>query len=211
MENLRYSLPMLDVKSAGPEGIIEGLASTWGGPPDLHGDIIERGAFQKSLEQTMPAMLWGHSQSEPIGKWQQVRETDAGLEVKGRLTLSVRKAAEAMALAIDGALGLSIGFKPIRQQAQKGANLIQEVFLGEISLVGLAANPRAVVTSVKSLDQITDVTEYQSFLRELGLSVREAKRLARGGWSAYCGQEAEAADLAEFLKASANQFKGIKR
>lgn len=62
MENLRYSLPILDLKSTGPAGIIEGIAATWGGPPDLHGDIIERGAFQNSLAEheaagTMPAFL----------------------------------------------------------------------------------------------------------------------------------------------------------
>jgi len=214
MENLRYSLPFLDVKSTGPAGIIQGIAATWDGPPDMHGDIIERGAFEKSLAEheaagTRPALLWGHSQSDPIGKWIELRETEAGLEVTGQLTLSVRKADEAMALAVDGALGLSIGFKPIRQVAHKGANLLQEVFLGEISLVGMAANPRAVITSVKSLNQVKSITEYQSFLHDLGLSVRESKRLARSGWSAYRGDELDEAEVAEFLQASAFRIKGI--
>lgn len=86
-----------------------------------------------------------------------------------------------MALAVDGAVALSIGFRPIRQQPQKGANVLQEVFLAEISLVGLAANPRAVVTSVKSLSQISSLSEYTNILHEAGLSVRESKRLARSG------------------------------
>ena len=214
MSDLRFSVPLLDMKSTGPAGVISGLAATWDGPPDLHGDIIERGAFEKCLAEheaagTRPAMLWGHSQSDPIGRWLEVRETDAGLEVEGRLTLSVRKADEALALAVDGALGLSIGFKPIRQQAHKGANLIQEVYLGEISLVGMAANPRAVVTSVKCLDQVSTITEYQSFLREAGLSVREAKKLARSGWAAYRGDEIDEAEVAEFIHASSFRLKGL--
>jgi HK97 family phage prohead protease len=214
MENLTYSLPLLDMKSTGPAGIIEGLAATWDGPPDLHGDIIERGAFENSLSDheaagTRPALLWGHSQSDPLGKWISIEATDAGLEVKGQLTLGVRKADEAMALAIDGALGLSIGFRPIQQELHNGANVISEAYLGEISLVGMSANPKAVVTSVKSLDQVSSISEYQTFLRELGLSVREAKRLARGGWGAYRGDGLEA-ELAEYLEKSAHKFRGIK-
>jgi HK97 family phage prohead protease len=214
MENLRYTLPLLDLKSTGPAGVIEGLAATWGFPPDLHGDVLQKNAFSKSLLDpeaagTRPAMLWGHSQSDPIGKWLEIHETDAGLEVTGQLTLGVRKADEAMALAVDGALGLSIGFRPIQQEPHKGANVISEVYLGEISLVGMAANPKAVVTSVKSLDQVSSISEYQTFLRELGLSVREAKRLARGGWGAYRGDGLEA-ELAEYLEKSAHKFRGIK-
>ncbi len=213
MKDLRYSLPLLDIKAADRAGVIEGLASTWGGPPDLHGDIIQRGAFQESLTEheaagTTPAMLFGHSSSEPIGKWVQIRETDAGLEVIGQLAMGVQKAQEALELAEMGALGLSIGFRPITQKAHQGGNLITKVYLGEVSVVGLAANSRARITSVKSLDSIT---QYQSFLREQGLSVRQAKALARGGWGAYRGDEADTAEIAEFIRASVHRnIKGIK-
>jgi HK97 family phage prohead protease len=213
MEQLRYSLPLLELKAAERSGVIEGLASTWD-DLDLHGDILQKGAFQESLDEhaaagTQPAMLFGHSQNEPIGRWLEIREDNQGLRVKGQLTLTVRKAQEAYDLARDGALALSIGFRPIRQKAHKGANLIEKVFLGEVSLVGLAANPRARITSVKSLSQVTSITEYQSFLHDLGLSVREAKRLARSGWGAYCGTELDEAEVADFIRASAFRIKGI--
>ena len=203
MENLTHRAIALDIKQAEPEGVIQGLASTWGGPPDLHGDTFERGAFAKSLEKVTPAMLWSHNQAEPIGRWLEIQETDEGLEVTGRLTLSVQKAADALALAADGALGLSIGFRPIRQKATDDGNVIEEVFLGEISLVGMPSNQRAVITNVKSFDQIDSLVEYQNFLRGLGLSVRESKSLARKGWAGFRGTEADQAEIAEFLRASA--------
>jgi hypothetical protein len=62
---------------------------------------------------------------------------------------------------------------------------------------------------VKSLDQITTITEYQSILRELGLSVREAKKLARSGWAAFRGDEVDEAEVAEFFQASAFRLKGL--
>lgn len=214
MTDLRYSLPLLELKAEGGAGYIEGVASTFGGPPDLHGDIIAPGAFADSLAEheaagTKPAMLWAHSQSEPIGKWLEIRETDQGLTVRGKLTMTVSKAREAYDLAKDDALGLSIGFRPIKQKAHKGANLIERVYLGEISLVGMAANTRARITSVKSLGDVGSIVEYQNFLRDCGLSVREAKALARGGWSAFSGDSTP--EVIEALKDSAQRIKGMSK
>jgi HK97 family phage prohead protease len=211
MENLRYSLPLLELKAAEQAGVIEGYGSTFAGPPDLHGDQIEAGAFSESLAEheaagTRPAMLWGHRPDEPIGKWLDIHEDEHGLYCRGKLTLSVPRAKAAYDLARDDAIGLSIGFRATRQKPHKGANLIQAVYLGEISLVGMAANPAARITSVKSLSDLGSITEYQSFLRDCGLSVREAKALARHGWKTYRGEDLNA-DLAEYLRHSAQLFK----
>ena len=209
MENLIHRALALDLKMAAPEGVISGLASSWDTEPDLHGDVIRRGAFQKSLESYHPAMLWSHDQSAPIGKWLEIEETDSGLEVTGRLTLSVTKAADALHLASDGCLGLSIGFKPIRQETKDGVNVISEVFLGEISLVAMPSNRNAVITNVKSFSQINNIIEYQNFLHGMGLSVRESKALARKGWGGFRGDEAELAEAAEFIRASTFRIRGI--
>jgi len=211
MENLieRRAIA-LDLKAvAEPEGVIQGLASTWDGEPDLHNDVIRRGAFQKSLDAYTPAMLWSHDQGAPIGKWLEIEETDEGLEVTGRLTMAVDKAADALALAADGCLALSIGFRPTEQESKDGANVISEAFLGEISLVAMPSNRNAVITNVKSFDQIDSLVEYQKFLRGLGLSVRESKSLARKGWAGFRGTEADEAELAEFIRASSFRIRGI--
>ena len=60
-------------------GVFEGLASTFGAP-DLAGDVIEPGAFRASLERPRGVkMLWQHDPRAPIGVWDRIAETAAGL------------------------------------------------------------------------------------------------------------------------------------
>lgn len=210
----RYSLP-LEIKAAKQSGKFEGYASVFNNV-DLVGDIVEPGAFTKSLSEhqtagSTPAMLFSHNQAMPIGKWLEMKEDTHGLFVRGKLTLEVQQAKEAHALMLDDALGMSIGFATVRQADAGGANLLQEVKLHEVSLVGLPANPSAQITAVKSLSQVQSIREYETLLKShFGLSNREAKRLSGGGWYAYRGDEAEMANLAAIVQASANKF-GVRK
>ena len=209
MKNLRYTIPLL-AKASDESGILEGYASTFGGPPDSFGDIVAPGAFLESLEEhkaagTAPAMLWTHDQSKPIGIWQELHEDNHGLFVQGKLTMGIQRARDAFELALDGALALSIGFKPVNKSRKDGANILEAVWLGEISLVGLPANPRAQITAVKSLAGICSIREYENLLKsQFGVSKREAKKLSMGGWKAYRPDTEK--DLAEIIRASAHNF-----
>lgn len=62
-------------------GIITGIAWPFGSP-DQVGNIIEKGAF--TLPPALPIVM-EHDQSQVVGVWESASETDAGLEVKGRL------------------------------------------------------------------------------------------------------------------------------
>ena len=214
MNDLRYSLP-LEMKASGDAGTIEGYASTFGGPPDWHGDIVVPGAFTETLLEhkaagTVPAMFWSHDQSEPIGKWLDVQEDEHGLFVRGKLTMQVQRARDAFALAKDGALAFSIGFAPVRKTRSGGANLLESVKLGEISLVGLPSNSRAQITAVKSLAQVDTIREFEQLMRKQhGLSSRQAKRLATGGYYGLCGEDDGADRLAQAILKSAHNF-GVK-
>lgn len=214
MDYLRTTVPLL-TKASGESGVIEGYASTWGysedGSPDLVGDIVARGAFTKSLEKhakagTMPALLASHDQKEPIGRWLELREDDHGLFAVGRLVMTVQRAREVFDLCREGAMALSIGFTPVKSHMDGDVRVLDEVRLGEISLVGLAANPQAKITAVKSLDSVRD---YEKHLREsFGLSVREAKRLSMGGWKEFRGsEETDLALLADMIEASAKHWR----
>jgi len=213
MKNLRYSIP-LEARASGQSGLLEGYASTFGGPPDSFGDIVVPGAFLDSLEEhkeagTAPAMFWVHDQSKPIGIWQELREDDHGLFVQGKLTMGLQTARDAFELALDGALALSIGFQPVKKSRKDGANILESVRLGEISLVGLPANPKAKITAVKSLAGIQTIREYETLLKsQFGISKREAKKLSMGGWKAYRPDTEK--DLAEIIRASANNF-GVRK
>ena len=170
----------------GQEGVISGLASTFGNI-DLHGDIIAPGAFQDSLGQRKGvAMLDHHDMRAPIGRWTRMYETERGLEVEGQLTLEVQRARELYALAKDGALGgMSIGFRVMDDEVDRasGVRTIKQVDLMEISLVAMPANPQAVIERVKDVNDITSKRDFERALVEvLGFSRNAAKGIAARGY-----------------------------
>lgn len=191
----------LQLKLASDESIgsFTGYASTFGGDPDNHGDIVAPGAFQKSLAKhaaagTRPALLWQHDQSNPVGVWTSFQENAQGLLADGRLTMDVPQAKAAHALAKDGALALSIGYMipPGGAELVKGVRLLKEIDLVEVSLVGIAANSNARILSVKSAFDPADPNprDFERAARDaLGLSAREAKRLMAGGWNGLVRDE----------------------
>ena len=180
-------------------GSFTGYASTFGGEPDFHGDIIAPGAFTKSLAKhaaagTRPALLWQHDQSNPIGVWDSFDEDAQGLLASGRFTLDVPQAKAAYALAKDGALALSIGYTipPGGAELVDGARLLKEIDLVETSLVAIAANPNSRIVSVKCAfdPESPNPREFERAARDaLGLSAREAKRLMSGGWNGLVRDE----------------------
>ena len=223
MTDTRYS-PVYEFKRADIDsaGVFSGYASTFNGPVDSFGDIVAPGAFADSLKQhemdsSFPALLWAHNQSEILGRWTSLKEDTYGLKAIGKLTLETAKAKEAHALMKDDALGLSIGFRPVKSKYDHNSkiNTISSVKLFEISLVGIPANVAAKITRVKSA--ITSIREFEDAVRDvLGYSKREARRLAAGGWPAFAerdvrndGQLIEVVDAIEARTAELNfLFKG---
>jgi HK97 family phage major capsid protein len=177
---LEFKDHKLEFKFAGAQdsGEFEGLAAAYGNV-DSAGDIIAPGAFAVSLADhkaagTWPALLWQHDMAEPIGVIDALYETPAGLHIKGRLDLNVRRGAEAHSLIKSGAIkGLSIGFRTIdATRDARGARTIKTAYLGEISIVTLAANEKAMVTSIKGMtmeneEDIGGVAEIKTKLEEL--------------------------------------------
>lgn len=120
---------------------LEGYASLFG-LTDQGGDVVVRGAYAASLKRLEERgdkvrMLWQHDPTRPIGVWDEIREDDKGLWVKGRLLPDVAQAREAAALIAAGAIdGLSIGYRTISAERDgKGRRLLSEVELWEVSLV----------------------------------------------------------------------------
>lgn len=150
-------VPGLEVKYAGgppvlSEGqVIEGYASLFG-LTDQGGDAVMPGAFRASLAKLAGKgdkvrMLWQHDPTRPIGVWDEIREDEKGLWVKGRLLPEVAQAREAAALIQAGAIdGLSIGYRTVRaERDQKGRRMLAEVELWEVSLVTFPMLPEAKV------------------------------------------------------------------
>lgn len=130
-------------------GTITGIAWPFGSP-DRVGDLIEKGAF--AAPARVP-MLFAHDQGQAIGVWDEITETDAGLQVKGRLLIEdVARAREVRALVREKAVaGLSIGFVTRKAKARAGGGrTISALDLHEISIVAVPCHPGATITSMKA-------------------------------------------------------------
>ncbi len=130
-----------DGLSVTDDAVIEGYASLFG-QVDQGSDVVQRGAYRGSLDRLARAgqrvkMLWQHDPAQPIGVWDEVREDDKGLWVKGRLLESTQKGREAAELIRAGAMdGLSIGYRTKRAvKNDKGQRVLTELELWEVSLV----------------------------------------------------------------------------
>ena len=178
-------------------GSFEGYGSIFGNV-DLGNDVIQAGAFQKSIKKTGPKgvkLLYQHKTDMPIGVFESIEEDQKGLKVKGRLAMGTQAGRETYELMKMGALdGLSIGFKP----SAKGASydpktrrrMIKEVELMEISVVTFPMNPRAKIRKVKGQD--VSIREWENGLRDaFSLSRSEAKIAAKAVQDAFCLRDAE--------------------
>ncbi len=158
-------------------GRFAGYAAVFGNV-DLQGDVIERGAFAKTLkERPSVPILWGHDPLEPIGISTSMVEDQKGLRVEGELAMDVQRGREAHALmAMNAVTGLSIGYRAINPTRDRtGARRLKEIALWEFSLGAFPANRLARVTAVK---QERD-DELVVALRELVFAMRSEPKGSR--------------------------------
>lgn len=169
------------------DGVFEGYASVFG-VVDQGMDVVERGAFAKSLGTRKVKMLWQHEMDKPIGVWDDIYEDERGLFVRGRLLKDVAKGREAIALLKAGAIdSMSIGYRTIEAVAEGDGRVrkLTEIDLFEISLVTFPMLPDAKVTNVKSISTERD---FERFLREAGYSRKEATAITLHGFKALLKQ-----------------------
>jgi HK97 family phage prohead protease len=163
------------------DGVFEGYASVFE-VVDNGMDVVAPGAFTKSLGQRKVKMLWQHDASQVIGVWDEIKEDERGLFVKGRILKDVQKGREAMALMRVGAIdSMSIGYQTKEAVPEGGGRVrrLTEVDLFEVSLVTFPMLDAAQVTDVKS---ITTIRDFEKSLRDVGFSQKEAKAIAADGF-----------------------------
>lgn len=175
------------------DGEFEGYASVFN-IVDQGMDVVERGAFLKSLAGRKPKMLWQHDQKQVIGVWDEVKEDERGLFVKGRILKDVQQGREAMVLMKAGVIdSMSIGYRTIEASSEGSGTVrkLLEVDLFEISLVTFPMLPDATVTDVKS---IKTIREFEKALRDAGFSLKEAKAVAADGFAGLAAHRDDAVD-----------------
>lgn len=140
-------------------GEVEGYASIFGNI-DQHGEIVERGAFTKTIAERGDKVLfcWQHNKHEIIGKIVELREDQKGLYFRAQFAPTPR-GQEARELLKMGALGgFSFGFNVIQEAQERLSNgrpvvRLKQLRLTEISAVSQPCNEEALPLGVKSLDE----------------------------------------------------------
>ncbi|KVU27554.1 HK97 family phage prohead protease [Burkholderia ubonensis] len=190
-----------EIKAVKDTGEFEGYGSVFN-VIDSYGDIVQPGAFTKSLSAwaakgRLPAMLWQHQASEPIGVYTAMHEDQYGLFVAGRLLvdddpLAKRAHAHMKAGSISGlSIGYSLAEGGYTYDSGKGAFLLSEINLWEVSPVTFPANEDARVQTVKSAlaaGTLPDARTFESMLRDMGFSEKQAGILISKGYWALDGR-----------------------
>lgn len=151
-----------EVKAVDGGGALEGYAAVFGNV-DGHGDIIEKGAFRKTISERLaqgrvPLLLDHKNEVNSIlGTITSAVETDRGLRIRAKLA-DVPEADRLRMLVKSGhRLGMSIGYFPVpggvsyKTVDGQMARVLSELKLFEASVVAVGANEEAEVASVKSL------------------------------------------------------------
>ncbi|MGC9544017.1 HK97 family phage prohead protease [Streptomyces sp. UG1] len=140
-------------------GTLEGYLSTFGNT-DLQGDVIEPGAFAKTVNKVNKdgiPLLADHNASvrNVLGTIVHAEEDSKGLRIRARFAADPDAQAIRQKL-LDGHLkAMSIGYEPkewgIREDDDgRMVRVLKEVKLWEGSVVVFPANPEALVDTVKS-------------------------------------------------------------
>ena len=155
---------------------IRGIAST--PSTDREGDIV----MPKGASFTLPfPLLANHDHSLPVGMVTRAEIADDGIFIEAQIAKDSGLAyIERTYRQVKASLlrGLSIGFRATKSKATATGRIFEKFEILELSLVAIAANAEATVTSVKQYDGETiEVSEEQLLEREAKrLDVRERAR-----------------------------------
>lgn len=137
-------------------GIFSGYGSVYGNV-DTGGDIVEPGAFTKTLAEGWERVkiLALHNDAWlPIGRPVELREDSKGLYIKAKIS-DTSMGRDIKVLLKDRVLNeLSIGYDPIVFDYDgDGIRHLRELKLWEVSVVTWAMNPEATVTDYKAAEE----------------------------------------------------------
>lgn len=148
---LYKDLPIEDIDEKA--GIVKGYGSIFGNK-DSDDDIIERGAYTKTIQEhgNRVRYLWQHDITRPIGKMRELEEDEKGLRFVAEIpkTTFGNDVIELMKFGVI--TENSVGILPILKDYNEETKTrhIKEVKLYEISAVTLASNDQAMINEIKS-------------------------------------------------------------
>jgi len=159
MDNLKFKNFEIEETKADDKGglTISGYGAYFGNI-DSYGDVIEKGAFQNTLNERRDriAFCYQHDIWNPIGKIQSIEEDERGLKISVKLSDAEK---DIQTKIKEGILKeMSIGYRTVNSKTEirneQEVNVLTEIKLIEVSLVTVAANPLALIESMKNEEQI---------------------------------------------------------
>lgn len=158
MEDREIKQVPFELKELSDSGEFYGTASPYG-VKDLGNDIVERGAFTKTLMErgNKVRLLDNHKVRIGIAT---VSDAPDGLEAKGKINLDKQAGRDAYSdlkfyQEQGQPMGLSIGYQTIKADPRDtdGVRRLRELKLYEISITEMPMNLEATVTAVKTADE----------------------------------------------------------
>lgn len=153
---MEYKEFPMDIKAESEDAdfiYIKGMVSPYDGKADLGGDIIEKGAYKRTMDQKgeKRTMLYIHNQKEPIGV-ATIENTNEGLMLKeGKIAKGVQRGKETGILIKMGAMkGLSIGYNSVKSAFSGGNRILKEIALHEVSPVVFPMNEGSTISGIKN-------------------------------------------------------------
>lgn len=166
-----------ELESSDEEGVFTGYAAVFGNR-DSGDDIIERGAFAKTLvdDYDRIKILALHNNSLlPVGKPIELREDEKGLFIRGKIS-DTSMGKDIKTLLKDGVLTeMSIGYDAVifDYDSEQDVRHLKEVKLWEISIVTWAMNDQAKIDEVKDLVEALREDTKAGTLQAIKESVKE--------------------------------------
>ena len=146
-------------------GKVSGFFSTYDKTPDSYGDIIEPGAFTKTIEKRKETghpfpLCFNHDFDKVIGRVDSIEDQEKGPYIEAsfldtQLAQDVRTMLKSEAIyQFSFAYDVLKRRDPDEEEKKAGVtNVLQEIELFEVSIVTVPANQNAVVTEVKSVEE----------------------------------------------------------
>ena len=165
MRSMEYKSHHGEIKDVDTKNrIVTGILANWN--KDHHNDIIEKGAFRKTLLERKESILFlnQHSWQQPHGYFAELEEMDAGLRFVSNPLPNTTFSNDALELYARGIVKEhSIGFETIKSNWDEETEIrtIKEVKLYEGSNVTLGANSNTPFTGFKAMSEkeISDMTK----------------------------------------------------
>lgn len=144
---------------------------------DRHGEIVSVEGWDLKGFKNNPVLLWGHDHSQPaVGKankvWIDGTGKRAKLMIEGIFSDATELGRSVKQLVSEGIIKtMSVGFRPIEMEG----NTFTAQELLEVSFVNVPANPQAMISAYKSLNEAGVETKTMT---DMGIQVDAVKELS---------------------------------